>query len=211
MPELQVVMLSGGSGTRLWPLSREAYPKQFLPLAGDDTMVQATWRRVEAIVEVETGESVNHLEALAEWAHYSKGRTPFHLYVPSTMVDVARRLCEDNRIAVNEIWSFHGIGDDVRFTLVHRTREAAPVAGQRVHLDPPAQERTRAVLEEARQARHVGGALLGRHDRLRDAAARHLRGAPAEELLGEVVPPGDAALVVDRDEGLAGGTSSPSY
>ncbi|GHA72765.1 mannose-1-phosphate guanylyltransferase/mannose-6-phosphate isomerase [Cognatilysobacter bugurensis] len=43
------VILSGGSGTRLWPLSREAYPKQFLALAGDDTMLQATWRRVEAI------------------------------------------------------------------------------------------------------------------------------------------------------------------
>jgi mannose-1-phosphate guanylyltransferase/mannose-6-phosphate isomerase len=43
------VILSGGSGTRLWPLSREAYPKQFLALAGKDTMLQATWRRVEAI------------------------------------------------------------------------------------------------------------------------------------------------------------------
>ncbi|WP_411834206.1 mannose-1-phosphate guanylyltransferase/mannose-6-phosphate isomerase [Pseudoxanthomonas mexicana] len=43
---LQPVLLSGGSGTRLWPLSREAYPKQFLPLAGDDTMVQETWLRV---------------------------------------------------------------------------------------------------------------------------------------------------------------------
>jgi len=40
------VILSGGSGTRLWPLSREAYPKQFLPLAGEDTMLQATWLRV---------------------------------------------------------------------------------------------------------------------------------------------------------------------
>ncbi|CAN7199762.1 mannose-1-phosphate guanylyltransferase/mannose-6-phosphate isomerase [Pseudoxanthomonas sp. LjRoot168] len=49
MAPLQPVLLSGGSGTRLWPLSREAYPKQFLPLAGDDTMVQATWRRVDAI------------------------------------------------------------------------------------------------------------------------------------------------------------------
>lgn len=49
MIELQPVLLSGGSGTRLWPLSREAYPKQFLALAGDDTMLQATWRRVEAI------------------------------------------------------------------------------------------------------------------------------------------------------------------
>ena len=46
------VILSGGSGTRLWPLSREAYPKQFLALAGDDTMLQATWRRVEALASV---------------------------------------------------------------------------------------------------------------------------------------------------------------
>ncbi|MBL8255322.1 MAG: mannose-1-phosphate guanylyltransferase/mannose-6-phosphate isomerase [Pseudoxanthomonas mexicana] len=52
MAKLQPVLLSGGSGTRLWPLSREAYPKQFLPLAGDDTMVQATWRRVEAIADL---------------------------------------------------------------------------------------------------------------------------------------------------------------
>lgn len=51
MAQLQPVLLSGGSGTRLWPLSREAYPKQFLPLAGDDTMVQATWRRVEALAD----------------------------------------------------------------------------------------------------------------------------------------------------------------
>ncbi|GAB2503864.1 mannose-1-phosphate guanylyltransferase/mannose-6-phosphate isomerase [Pseudoxanthomonas sangjuensis] len=49
MSKLQPVLLSGGSGTRLWPLSREAYPKQFLPLAGDDTMVQATWLRVAPI------------------------------------------------------------------------------------------------------------------------------------------------------------------
>jgi mannose-1-phosphate guanylyltransferase/mannose-6-phosphate isomerase len=40
------VILSGGSGTRLWPLSRESYPKQFLPLAGTDTMLQATWLRI---------------------------------------------------------------------------------------------------------------------------------------------------------------------
>jgi mannose-1-phosphate guanylyltransferase/mannose-6-phosphate isomerase len=52
MAKLQPVLLSGGSGTRLWPLSREAYPKQFLPLAGDDTMVQATWRRIEALAEL---------------------------------------------------------------------------------------------------------------------------------------------------------------
>lgn len=36
------VLLSGGTGTRLWPLSREAYPKQLLPLAGQSTMLQQT-------------------------------------------------------------------------------------------------------------------------------------------------------------------------
>ena len=51
MAKLQPVLLSGGSGTRLWPLSREAYPKQFLPLAGDDTMLQATWQRVAALAD----------------------------------------------------------------------------------------------------------------------------------------------------------------
>ena len=36
------VILSGGSGTRLWPLSRELYPKQLLPLVGERTMLQET-------------------------------------------------------------------------------------------------------------------------------------------------------------------------
>ena len=47
MISLQQVILSGGSGTRLWPLSREQYPKQLLPLVGDDTMLQATALRLQ--------------------------------------------------------------------------------------------------------------------------------------------------------------------
>jgi mannose-1-phosphate guanylyltransferase / mannose-6-phosphate isomerase len=46
---LQPVILSGGSGTRLWPLSREAYPKQFLPLTSEYTMFQETVRRLDGI------------------------------------------------------------------------------------------------------------------------------------------------------------------
>jgi hypothetical protein len=84
--------------------------------------------RLQAVVEVETGESVNHLEALAQWAHYARIRAAFHLYVPAGMVDVARRLCEDNQIHAGEIWSYHIVGDEPRFTLVHRNREAQPVA-----------------------------------------------------------------------------------
>ncbi len=40
------VILSGGSGTRLWPMSRESYPKQFLPLISDTSMLQQTALRV---------------------------------------------------------------------------------------------------------------------------------------------------------------------
>jgi mannose-1-phosphate guanylyltransferase/mannose-6-phosphate isomerase len=43
---IQPIILSGGSGTRLWPLSRESYPKQFLPLAGDRSLLQHTAARV---------------------------------------------------------------------------------------------------------------------------------------------------------------------
>ncbi len=43
---LQPVILCGGSGTRLWPMSREQYPKQLLTLAGEHSMLQATARRV---------------------------------------------------------------------------------------------------------------------------------------------------------------------
>ena len=39
------VLLAGGSGTRLWPLSRKSYPKQFTPLIGDQTPFQASARR----------------------------------------------------------------------------------------------------------------------------------------------------------------------
>jgi len=102
--------------------------------------------KLQVVVEVETGESVNHLEALAQWAHYARTRAPFHLYVPAGMVDVARRLCEDNQIHVAEIWSYHIVGDQPRFTLVHRNREAPPAqprpkpAAAKAPVKPPAKK-----------------------------------------------------------------------
>jgi mannose-1-phosphate guanylyltransferase/mannose-6-phosphate isomerase len=46
------VILSGGAGTRLWPLSRELYPKQFLPLVGERTMIQETALRASGLPDV---------------------------------------------------------------------------------------------------------------------------------------------------------------
>ncbi|MBI5514693.1 MAG: mannose-1-phosphate guanylyltransferase [Deltaproteobacteria bacterium] len=51
MASVYTVIMAGGSGTRFWPLSRKARPKQFLPLAGDGTtaLLTATARRVESL------------------------------------------------------------------------------------------------------------------------------------------------------------------
>ena len=46
---LKAVIMAGGTGTRLWPLSRAAYPKQFLALHGNDTMLQATFKRLDGL------------------------------------------------------------------------------------------------------------------------------------------------------------------
>jgi len=45
MTNIQPVILCGGSGTRLWPLSRKSLPKQFVPLIGDKSLLQATFER----------------------------------------------------------------------------------------------------------------------------------------------------------------------
>jgi mannose-1-phosphate guanylyltransferase / mannose-6-phosphate isomerase len=49
MTHLVPVILSGGSGTRLWPLSREAHPKQFLPLVNQHSLLQDTWLRLRGL------------------------------------------------------------------------------------------------------------------------------------------------------------------
>lgn len=49
MPKITPVILSGGSGTRLWPLSRQLNPKQFLKLTGERTMLQQTFWRLRGL------------------------------------------------------------------------------------------------------------------------------------------------------------------
>lgn len=53
MQTLIPVILSGGSGTRLWPLSREKHPKQLLSLVSDDSLLQATVRRMDGLDDID--------------------------------------------------------------------------------------------------------------------------------------------------------------
>ena len=46
---LQPVIMAGGSGTRLWPLSRAGFPKQFLALAGDESLFQQAVERLQGL------------------------------------------------------------------------------------------------------------------------------------------------------------------
>lgn len=62
MKNITPVILCGGSGTRLWPLSRKSHPKQFLKLFGNNSLLQETVLRVrnnklfsKAIVRYEDG------------------------------------------------------------------------------------------------------------------------------------------------------------
>ena len=89
-----------------------------------DLVLQSAERgkKLLGVVEVGTAESVNNPEAMSQWAAFARLRAPFHLYVPANMIDVARRLCTDMQIPVAEIWTFHPVGDQMRFTLVHRSQ-----------------------------------------------------------------------------------------
>ena len=78
-------------------------------------------RKLVGVVEVETAESVNKVEAMSQWASFARIRGAFHLYVPTSMMDVARQLCVDMQILVGELWAYTTIGDQVRFALIQRT------------------------------------------------------------------------------------------
>jgi mannose-1-phosphate guanylyltransferase/mannose-1-phosphate guanylyltransferase/mannose-6-phosphate isomerase len=51
--EVYTILLAGGVGTRLWPLSRELLPKQFISLNGSDSLIQSTIKRLLPIIDVE--------------------------------------------------------------------------------------------------------------------------------------------------------------
>jgi hypothetical protein len=84
-------------------------------------------RRLMGTVEVETGESVNAIEARAEWGVYSKVKVPLHLYVPPASVDAVKRICAEYQILVSELWTYTSSFDQVRFNMVFRAPDAPVV------------------------------------------------------------------------------------
>ena len=129
-------------------------------------------RKLLGVVEVETAESVNNLEAMSQWMAFSRLRAGFHLYVPVGSLDTARRLCNDLQVAVSELWTYQMLGDQMRFTLVQRS--ASPDA-KRASSDGPARERV-AARPAAATARPAGN---GRARPSRPAAATARRAAAA--------------------------------
>jgi len=147
------------------PGSEQSAPVGGPPPWFPDLVLQNDRRRVLGVVEVETAESVNHLEAMSEWAAFARLGTAFYLYAPQSMIDVARRLCEDMHIPVAEVWSYTIIGDQPRFTLVQKSavpeakgiRAVAvpaaprPPAPARAAANGPARGRARAAAPAARR------------------------------------------------------------
>ncbi|MDP1568989.1 MAG: hypothetical protein Q8L86_03220 [Vicinamibacterales bacterium] len=85
-------------------------------------------RKLQGTIEVETGESVNSLETMAQWVPFSRLKAPFILYVPPVALDAARRLCAAHGAEPAEIWTYHVNFDQVRFTLAHRSANAPAMA-----------------------------------------------------------------------------------
>ncbi len=145
-----------------------------------DLVLQSTdrSRKLLGTVEVETAESVNNLEAMSQWAAFSKLRAPFHLYVPASNIDTAKRLCADLQIAAAELWAYNALGDQMRFTLVQRSatsRAPEPKPRAAVAPRPAAANRAHPARPPARPARPTAAAASSR----RKVAAKKSPARPA--------------------------------
>ena len=130
-----------------WPVRSEKNLHPCAPLRANPKN-----RKLAGVVEVESAESVNHLEAMSQWKAFAALRVPFHLYLPTASIDSARRFCTDMEIPVAEMWAYQSVGDQIRFTLVHRTAQSDDGKDVRAAADPPAEPRPRPVKPAARPA-----------------------------------------------------------
>lgn len=136
------VILSGGSGSRLWPLSRQAYPKQLLALTGPDTLIQQTVKRVSSLEGATSPLLVcnnEHRFLIAEQL-FEAGVTPLDIILepvkrntaPAVAVAALRCLEEDPEGLMLVLPADHLLGDLDKFQTAVRHGTGAAMQGQLV-------------------------------------------------------------------------------
>ena len=136
------VILSGGSGSRLWPLSRQAYPKQLLALTGPDTLIQQTVKRVSSLEGATSPLLVcnnEHRFLIAEQL-FEAGVTPLDIILepvkrntaPAVAVAALRCLEEDPEGLMLVLPADHLLGDLDKFQTAVRHGTGAAMQSQLV-------------------------------------------------------------------------------
>jgi mannose-1-phosphate guanylyltransferase/mannose-6-phosphate isomerase len=137
---LHPVILAGGCGTRLWPMSRESYPKQFLPLLEGKSPFQATLDRCAALGRIEPATIVvnqEHRFLAAEQAR-AAGRTVKRIYIepvgrstaPAVALVAHELVAENPESLMLVLPADHDIPDESPFADAVETATAAAAQGQ---------------------------------------------------------------------------------
>ncbi len=144
MPNMTLypVILAGGSGTRLWPLSRESQPKQFIPLFAGSSPFQATLNRLESVDRAQLATvvaSADHRFLVADQAKEAnrKLRTTYlepcgRGTAPALAVVAYDLLREDPQAVMLVLAADHDIPDEALFAEAVAAGEAAAAAGNLV-------------------------------------------------------------------------------
>ena len=119
-------------------------------------IVLTTAKKLAGVIEVETGESVNKLETMAQWVHFGKSKVPFHLYVPVPNYDAARRLCEAFQVKVAEIWTYRGVLDGFDLVRMFHDSAASAQPPRNAPAIPVAEVRGRDAVECVASADDIG-------------------------------------------------------
>ena len=60
------IILAGGSGSRLWPLSRELYPKQLLKISSDKSLLERTYERLMGIMDIDNILAITNVKHISD-------------------------------------------------------------------------------------------------------------------------------------------------
>ena len=182
--------------TQLGPV-KLSRPAPFFP-----DLVLLTGGKIAGLIEVETGESTNNLEALAQWQHFGRARVPFSLYVPIPNLDAAQRFCTAYQINVAEIWTYRSLYDGFDLirvvnnpSAVSSTPKSTSVVGKLlppvvpVHVEPEKEAKILELTNLVEMANRSFKAAAGKAGTARAAAKAAAKAAAARP----PVPPGTKA------------------